>query len=337
MRLKSRTHRNTVWSLASLKGPEIAFAIASPRGTWESDEKSVFLLPNRANAFGFQALDRVQNHAPRPRRVRRQVEAAEHAMDEQASGVEHLLELREGVRADGRREFPGPLLVDDDLTGLEPPPEQVERGILKDDGAVVPGLPTLRGQPRHEAVAVEQLHQELSPRPERAGNAPQDLTVLCRSVEVSERREHRDRRIEGVAVWEAAHVPLDERRLDAGVARGLARLREQRGGEVEARHAIPALRQLDRVSTGAARDIEEANALPEVEDLVDRFDLGRGLRMDVADQIIGSEEILVPPFRDLGHRRAAKALSGGNPFLLTPDRLGSRPCPPPRGRGARGR
>src|SRR5436309_1496304 len=337
MRLKSRTHRNTVSSLASLKGPEIAFAIASPRGTWESDEKSVFLLPHRANAFGLQALDRVQDQPPRAGRVRRQVEAAQHAVHEQAGFVEHLLELREGVRADRRREFPGPLLVDDDLTGLEPPPEQVERGILKDDSAVVPGLPTLRGQPRHEAVAVEQLHEELPPRPERAGDAPQDLTVLFRSVEVSERREHRDRRIEGVAVWEAAHVPLDERRLDAGVARGLARLREERGGEVEARHAIPALRELDRVSTGAARDIEDAAALPEVQDLVDRLDLGRGLRMDVADEIIGSEEILVPPFRDLGHRRAANAVSGENPSALTLDRLGSRPCRPPRGRGARGR
>src|SRR5436309_15989323 len=166
MRLKSRTHRNTVWSLASLKGPEIAFAIASPRGTWESDEKSVFLLPHRANAFGLQALDRVQNHAPRPRRVRRQVEAAEHAVDEQAGFVEHLLELREGVRADGRREFPSPLLLDDDLTGLEPPPEQVERGILKDDGAVVPRLPTLRGQARHDTVAVDQLHDAIHPRPD---------------------------------------------------------------------------------------------------------------------------------------------------------------------------
>src|SRR5256885_9209018 len=337
MRLKSRTHRNTVTSLALLKGPEIAFAIASPRGTWESDEKSVFLLPNRANAFGLQALDRVQDERRRAGRVRRQVEAAEHAMDEQASGVEHLLELREGVRADGRREFPSPLLVDDDLTGLEPPPEQVERGILKDDGAVVPGLPTLRGQPRHEAVAVEQLHEELPPRPERAGNAPQDLTVLRRSVEVSERREHRDHRIEGVAVWEAAHVPLDERRLDAGVARGLARLSEERGGEVEARHAIPALRQLDRVSTGAARDIEDATALPEMEDLVDRLDLGRGLRMDVADQIIGSEEILVPPFRDLRHRRAADVVSRGKPSPLTPHPLGSPPRPAPPRRGGRGR
>src|SRR2546422_2428588 len=337
MRSKSRTQRNTVSSFASVRGPEIALVIASQWGHGGSPGNASLSLPHRANAFGLQALDRVQDQPPRAGRVRRQVEAAQHAVDEQAGFVEHLLELREGVRADGRREFPGPLLVDDDLTGLEPPPEQVERGILKDDGAVVPGLPTLRGQPRHEAVAVEQLHQELSPRPERAGNAPQDLTVLCLSVEVSERREHRDRRIEGVAVWEAAHVPLDERRLDAGVARGLARLREQRGGEVEARHAIPALRQLDRVSTGAARDIEDATALPEVEDLVDRFDLGRGLRMDVADQIIGSEEILVPPFRDLGHRRAAAPARGGKTFPLTLDPLGAPPCRPPRGRGARGR
>src|SRR5206468_11850823 len=161
-----------------------------------------------------------------------------------ASGVEHLLELCEGVRADGRRELPSPLLIDDDLTGLEPPPEQVERGILKDDGAVVPGLPTLRGQPRHEAVAVEQLHEELPPRPERAGNAPQDLTVLRRSVEVSERREQRDRCIEGVAVWESAHVPLDEGRLGGCVVRGLALLRGTGGGFVAARHWISAVLHL---------------------------------------------------------------------------------------------
>src|SRR5438132_12248239 len=92
-------------------------------------------LPDGANAFGLQALDRVQDQPPGAGRVRRQVEAAQHAVHEQAGFVEHLLELREGVRADGRREFPGPLLVDDDLTGLAPPPEQVERGILKDDGA----------------------------------------------------------------------------------------------------------------------------------------------------------------------------------------------------------
>src|SRR2546425_10583801 len=324
MRSKSRTQRNTV------------LVIASQWGHGGSPGSGALSRPPRANACGLRALARGRATPPRGGRVRRQVEAAQHAVDKQAGFVEHLLELREGVRADGRREFPGPLLVDDDLTGLEPPPEQVERGILKDDGAVVPGLPSLRGQPRHEAVAVEQLHQELSPRPERAGNAPQDLTVLCRSVEVSERREHRDRRIEGVAVWEAAHVPLDERRLDAGVARGLAGLREERGGEVEARHAIPALRELDRVAAGAARDVENATALPEMEDLVDRLDLGWGLRVDVADQVIGSEEILVPSFRDLGHRRAAKVVSGENPCALTLDRLGSRPCRPPRGRGARG-
>src|SRR5207244_13330611 len=117
----------------------------------------------------------------------------------------------------------------------------------------------------------------------------------------------------------------------AGVARGLARLGEKRGGEVEARHAIPALRELDRVSTGAARDIEDATALPEVEDLVDRLDLGRRLRMDVADEIIGSAAVLVPPFRDLRHRRAANVVSGENPSRSRSTHLGPGPARHPAG------
>src|SRR2546422_13695 len=135
-------------------------------------------LPHGANAFGLQALDRVQDQPPGAGRVRRQVEAAEHAVDEQAGFVEHLLEFREGVRADRRGELPRPFPIDDYLAGLEPPPEQVERRVLEDDGPVVPRLPALRRQPRHEAVAVEQLHEELPPRPSATGDARQGLTGL---------------------------------------------------------------------------------------------------------------------------------------------------------------
>src|SRR5207249_5492242 len=162
-------------------------------------------LSSRAYYVRLQSIDRIHDHPPRTRRVRRQVEAAEHAMHEQAGGVEHLLELREGVRTDGRGEFPRPFPIDDHLARLEPTPEQVERGVLEDDGAVVPRLPALRRQPRHEAVAVEQLHQEFSPWPQRSGDPSQHLTILFRPIEVSERCEHRDRRVEGIAVWEAAH------------------------------------------------------------------------------------------------------------------------------------
>src|SRR5439155_1783314 len=109
---------------------------------------------------------------------------------------------------------------------------------------------------------------------------------------------------------EAAHVPLDEGRLEPSRARRLARLREECRREVEARHPIPALRELDRVAARAARDVEDASALSEMEDLVDRLDLGRGLRVDIPDQIVGSEEVLVPPLRDLRHRRAANVVSG---------------------------
>src|SRR2546428_2811552 len=54
-------------------------------------------LPHRANAFALPALHRVQDQPPGPGRVRRQVEAAAHAVADHARIVEHLLELREGV------------------------------------------------------------------------------------------------------------------------------------------------------------------------------------------------------------------------------------------------
>src|SRR3989442_2865475 len=58
-------------------------------------------------------------------------------MDEQADPVEHLPELRQGVRTDRRGELPRSLPIDDHLAGLKTPPEQVERCVLKDDCPVV--------------------------------------------------------------------------------------------------------------------------------------------------------------------------------------------------------
>src|SRR5207245_11005753 len=118
-------------------------------------------LPDRANALGFQALDRVQDHAPGARRVRRQVEASEDAVDEEAFGIEHFLELGERVRTHGRGELPRALPVDDHLARLEPAPEQIERCVLKDDRPVVQSLPSLSWQPRDEAIAGGILSTEL--------------------------------------------------------------------------------------------------------------------------------------------------------------------------------
>src|SRR2546427_614299 len=99
-------------------------------------------------------------------------------MDEKACCVEHLSELRQGVRADGRGELPRSLPVDDHLAGLETPPEQVERCVLEDDRAVVARLPALRRHPPHEAVAIEQFHQKLATRPEGPSDPPQDFAIL---------------------------------------------------------------------------------------------------------------------------------------------------------------
>src|SRR5436309_3070436 len=161
----SSSARTSTWVSKTSSTALIFASIAIWQWPTQSESKwipSCVPLPDRANAFRLQALDRIPAHPARTRRVGRQVEAAEHAMREQAGGVEHLLELREGVRTDGRGEFPRPFPIDDHLARLEPTPEQVERCILEDDGAVVPRLPALRRQPRHEAVAVEQFHQEFS-------------------------------------------------------------------------------------------------------------------------------------------------------------------------------
>src|SRR2546428_13948162 len=95
-------------------------------------------IPDGANAFRLQAFDRVQDQAPGAGRVRGQVEAAEHAVDEQAHIVEHLLEFREGGRADRCGEFPRPLPVDDYLAGPGSAPEEGERNVLHDYRPVVP-------------------------------------------------------------------------------------------------------------------------------------------------------------------------------------------------------
>src|SRR2546428_12299025 len=231
-------------------------------------------------------------------------------MDEKACCVEHLSELRQGVRADGRGELPRSLPVDDRLAGLETPPEQVERCVLEDDRPVVARLPALRRHPSHEAVAIEQFHQELAARPEGSSDPPQDFAILLLPIKISERCEHRDRRIEGAPESQVTHVPLDERGLDTGAARGFPRLGQEWRREVESRDAVPALREADRMAAGAAPDVQDAPTFPEVQDLVDRLDLGRRLRMDVPDQVIGPEEVLVPSLRDLRHRPPRTACAG---------------------------
>src|SRR2546426_4613088 len=107
-------------------------------------------------------------------------------MDEQADPVEHLPELRQGVRTDRRGELPRSLPIDDHLAGLETPPEQVERRVLKDDRPVVARLPALRRHPPHEAVAIEQLHQELAARPEGSSDSPQDFAIFLLPIKKPE-------------------------------------------------------------------------------------------------------------------------------------------------------
>src|SRR5438445_10845151 len=111
-------------------------------------------------------------------------------MDEKACCVEHLSELRQGVRTDGRGELPRSLPVDDHLAGLEPPPEQVERWVLEDDRAVVARLPALPRHPPHEGVAIEQFHHELAARPEGPSYPPPDLALPLFPIKKPERVEH---------------------------------------------------------------------------------------------------------------------------------------------------
>src|SRR5207245_3454373 len=122
-----------------------------------------------------------------------------------------------------------------------------------------------------------------------------DLAIFLGTIEVTERREHRDRRIERVAVSQAAHVPLDERRLDAGLAGRLPGLRQEGRRQVEARHPIPALRELDRMAARPACDVHNPSGLPELEDLVHRLGLARGLRAGAPAWYVGSRHGLLRP------------------------------------------
>src|SRR2546425_13305566 len=99
-------------------------------------------------------------------------------MDEQADPVEHLPELRQGVRTDRGGELPRSLPIDDHLAGLKTPPEQVERCVLKDDCPVVARLPALRRRTPYEAVAIGQPHQELAAPPEGSSASPQATALF---------------------------------------------------------------------------------------------------------------------------------------------------------------
>src|SRR2546430_16713412 len=133
------------------------------------------------------------------------------------------------------------------------------------------------------------------------------FAILFRSVEISERGEHANRGIECVREPEAAHVPFDEGRLPVGHPRGLSGLRQEGPREVEASHAISALRQSDRMAARPAGDVQDRAPLSEMEDLVNRLDLGIGLRVHVTDEVVRPEEILKPSLWNLRHRRAANA------------------------------
>src|SRR3972149_1744858 len=90
------------------------------------------ILPRGPDAFRLHALHRVQDHAPRPSVVGGQVEAAEHAVHEQALRIEEVPQLREGIRPHGRRVFVSPLAVDHDLTRLETTVQEIEGAVLED-------------------------------------------------------------------------------------------------------------------------------------------------------------------------------------------------------------
>src|SRR5438309_11913150 len=106
-------------------------------------------------------------------------------MEIQAHRVEHLLQFRQGVGPHGRGEFPRSLAVEDDLSSLEAPSQQVERRVLEDDGSVVPSLPGWVRETRDEAVPIAHHHQELAAGMERAGHPTQKYAILFRSGEFS--------------------------------------------------------------------------------------------------------------------------------------------------------
>src|SRR2546430_15292275 len=105
---------------------------------------------------------------------------------------------------------------------------------------------------------------------ERPSDPLEDLAVFLRTVEIAERREHADRGVERIREPEASHVALDERRFHVGETGGLAGLGEKRAREVEARHAVPALRQPDRGAAGPPPALPDPAPLPQTRALFDR-------------------------------------------------------------------
>jgi hypothetical protein len=133
-------------------------------------------------------------------------------------------------------------------------------------------------------VAVAEVEAEAPAGPQRAGHPSEDALVLSVGVEAEGVKEAH-RRVEPVADVERAEVALDEGRVDAA-ERGLhLRPLDEARRAVDARHPVPAARELQRVTAVAAAEVEHAAARRERQALREELALPR--------RVLGAEGLVV--------------------------------------------
>jgi len=121
--------------------------------------------------------------------------------------------------------------------------------------------------------SVPDIEYELSACAKMSTNIPQRRTNLARLGQIAEHRKHRDHGIEGrgrVHRDEIADPPIDVEALGGGL---LPRDSDHLVGQVNSHNAKPSPRQGQRMSTGAATQIEDPSPLVARDDRLDQVAL----------------------------------------------------------------
>ena len=183
--------------------------------------------------------------------------------------------------------------------------DQVELPVLQVRIAVRVRVPVVLDVVGQHPLPVDRVQEQLPAALQGVGDGLQHPHVLVLRLEVAERREHVDDRVELVGERDATHVPVNGLDLDPFTAGTLPRHPQVVLVQVLARDDHATLGQRDGVTPVPAREIQHAVALLQSQRFHDerRFTLRRRLRQPFAVdlRVVFVEELGVPVGANMCH------------------------------------
>src|SRR4051794_26468917 len=277
---------------------------------------------------------RGHDHRPRLARELLGLPAAVYGQWLEPGAAQERRQLRMRVRAERERDLlPRAVRTDDDERRRLASAHRVIGPLLEHERPAVQLVPRawLKTRRTHHD-GVDGVQHEARAGLERPGDRPSSTLVFRLLREIAERGEEVHGAVELAAPWKVEHVRSHVLDLDARLRGEPPRQLERRLRQVDARDAVAAPRELERVASVPAGDVEDPGARLDVEPLEDEVDLrARPLAFGIAGegqlQPDVSEERLVPPrvgrrrqsgLAELLARELAEALTGE---LVRPERL----------------